>query len=483
MSHEKALVTVHPGDRPRVAEAVRCALATGEPYRAEFRIPLPDGSIRWVESRGEPRFVSGRQILCGLLQDITDQKRAEIALRESEELLRAIIEHVPIPILLSREDRKILLINPALTKLTGYTLADIPTRDEWEACAYRENAQHVKDDVHALFERGVPANRGELCVYTKSGEKRFWTIKTAPAGQDNSGARLLVSVALDVTERRRSAEEARASTSKFEAAPAAMTNALFICDVEGRFIHFNEAFAKFHKFKSKEDCAKTFTEYPAFLEFFRPSGEWMPLEERPASRALRGESGMLAEYIIEHQSGETYIGSYNFAPIRDSSGEITGAVVTARDITDKKLAVKRLRESEARLNSIIDTAVDSIIVIDEKGTIQSANPATSDILGYSPDDIIGQHIDILVPPHVMAGHDRNLPRFSGRGRLREVEARHKSGSTNTARYRGRGMEGWRRPALFHWHPARLERTQAQRGSARKCASPGGCGSACRGCRT
>ena len=144
MSHEKALVTVHPGDRPRVAEAVRCALATGEPYRAEFRMPLPDGSIRWVESRGEPRFVSGRQILCGLLQDITDQKRAEIALRESEELLRAIIEHVPVPILLSREDRKILLINPALTKLTGYTLADIPTRDEWEACAYRENAQHVR---------------------------------------------------------------------------------------------------------------------------------------------------------------------------------------------------------------------------------------------------------------------------------------------------------------------------------------------------
>jgi len=90
--------------------------------------------------------------------------------------------------------------------------------------------------------------------------------------------------------------------------------------------------------------------------------------------------------------------------------------------------VKRLRESEARLSSIIDTAVDSIIVIDEKGTIQSANPATSGILGYGPDDLIGQHIDNLVPPHVMARHDRNLARFSGRSSLREVEARHKSGS-------------------------------------------------------
>jgi len=228
MSHEKAMETVHAADRPRVAEAVRCALATGEPYRVEFRMPLPDGSIRWVESRGEPRFVSGRQILCGLLQDITEQKRTEIALRESEELLRAIIEHVPVPILVSREDRKILLVNPALTKLTGCTLADIPTRDEWEACAYRENGQRVKGEVHAIFERGVPVDRGEIRVHTKSGEKRFWTIKAAPAGQDTSGRHLLVTVGLDITDRRRSAEEARASSSKFEAALAAMTDALFI---------------------------------------------------------------------------------------------------------------------------------------------------------------------------------------------------------------------------------------------------------------
>ena len=91
--------------------------------------------------------------------------------------------------------------------------------------------------------------------------------------------------------------------------------------------------------------------------------------------------------------------------------------------------MNRLQESEARLSSIIDTAADGIIVIDAMGVIQSANSATSGILGYSPDDLIGQHIDILVPPHVKAGHDRNLARFSGRGSVKEVEARRKNGST------------------------------------------------------
>ena len=430
MSLEKALAVAHPEDRPRLEEGFRQVLEKKEPFiRVEFRIPLPDGSVRWVEARGEPRTVSGRQVVSGLLQDITERKRAEIALRESEEVLRAIIEHVPAPILLSREDRTILRINPALTALTGYSAADIPTRDEWEQLAYREHAQNVRDTVHIAFESSIPLDRPEQWVYTKSGEKRVWSVRTAPAGHDFSGRRLLVSVALDITERRKSAEEAQTTRSKLEAALASMTDAVFISDAEGRFIHFNDAFATFHKFKSREDCAKTFAEYPAFLEFFRPGGELVPLEEWPLPRALRGETGMLSEYVIKQRSGETYIGSYNFAPIRDCSGDITGAVVTARDITDKKQAVYRLRESEARLSSIIDTAADAIIVLDETGLIQSANPATRRILGYSAEDLIGQHISVLMPPHLSADHDSYLASFSGRSALKEIEARRKNGST------------------------------------------------------
>ena len=228
MSLEKALAVAHPEDQPRLEEGFRQVLEKKEPFRVEFRIPLPDGSVRWVEARGESRSVSGRQVISGLLQDITERKRAEIALRESGEILRAIIEHVPAPIILSREDRTILRINPALTALTGYRAADIPTRDEWENLAYREHAQEIRDTVHIAFESSMPLDRADLWVYTKSGEKRVWSVRTAPAGRDSSGQRLLVSVALDVTERRKSAEEARISRSRLEAALASMRDAVFI---------------------------------------------------------------------------------------------------------------------------------------------------------------------------------------------------------------------------------------------------------------
>ena len=216
ITHEKALATVHPEDKPRFKEAFRHTCEMGELLRLEYRIPLPDGSVRWLESRGELRSVSGRQVIAGLVLDITKRKGAEVALRESEELLRAIIEHAPVPILLSRGDRKILLVNPALTKLTGYTASDIPTRDEWEAWAYREDAHAVKEEVSEVFEQGIPTDRGALWVYTKSGEKRLWTIKTAPAGCDASGKRLMVTVGLDITERKKS-EDALASALRLEA--------------------------------------------------------------------------------------------------------------------------------------------------------------------------------------------------------------------------------------------------------------------------
>jgi PAS domain S-box-containing protein len=98
-------------------------------------------------------------------------------------------------------------------------------------------------------------------------------------------------------------------------------------------------------------------------------------------------------------------------------------------VTNQKRAENRLRESEARLSSIIGTAADSIIVLDEKGIIQSANPATLGAFGYSPQELAGQHIGILMSPDAKAKHDGYLAGFVGRDIFKEVEARRKNGST------------------------------------------------------
>jgi PAS domain-containing protein len=112
---------------------------------------------------------------------------------------------------------------------------------------------------------------------------------------------------------------------------------VLISDAEGGFIDFNDAFATFHKFRNKADCAKALAEYPVFLDVFLANGERAPVEQWAVPRALRGETVTNAEYTLRRKdTGEIWIGSYSFAPIRDQGGVIVGSVVAGRDITERK---------------------------------------------------------------------------------------------------------------------------------------------------
>jgi signal transduction histidine kinase/PAS domain-containing protein len=143
--------------------------------------------------------------------------------------------------------------------------------------------------------------------------------------------------ALLATERATAAEALQEGRAKLEAALASMTDAVFISDVQGRFIDFNDAFATFHKFRNKDECAKTFAEYPDILDVFMADGTPAPLDQWAVPRALRGETATNAEYTLRRKdTGETWVGSYSFGPIRNKDGGIVGSVVTARDITEHK---------------------------------------------------------------------------------------------------------------------------------------------------
>ncbi|MGA2331087.1 MAG: PAS domain S-box protein [Syntrophales bacterium] len=154
--------------------------------------------------------------------------------------------------------------------------------------------------------------------------------------------------ALLATERAAAAEALHETRAKLEAALESMSDAVFISDTDGNFIDFNEAFATFHKFRNKDECAKTFAEYPDILDVFMADGTLAPLDMWAVPRALRGETATNVEYALRRKdTGQTWVGSYSFGPIRDKGGIIVGSVVVGRDITDHKRAEDALhRQSE-----------------------------------------------------------------------------------------------------------------------------------------
>ena len=123
----------------------------------------------------------------------------------------------------------------------------------------------------------------------------------------------------------------------------------------------------------------------------------------------------------------------------DGARYFTGII---RDISARKQAEEGLRESQARIQAILNTAVDGILTIDERGIIESANPAAGRLFGYDPAELIGRNISMLMPAAHAKAHDGYIERYlrTGEARVvgigREVEGLRRDGSTFPGRTRG-----------------------------------------------
>ncbi|MBX6313126.1 MAG: PAS domain S-box protein [Isosphaeraceae bacterium] len=110
-------------------------------------------------------------------------------------------------------------------------------------------------------------------------------------------------------------------------------------------------------------------------------------------------------------------------------------LLAIEDITARKQAERLQQESQDRLRTIVNTAVDAIITADERGTIASVNPAAERMFGYPAAEMLGQNVTMLMPTPHREEHDGYLERYLRPGEKhvigigREVRGRRKDGST------------------------------------------------------
>jgi len=123
-SFEAWLKRIHSEDRVRLREELKCVLDSADHFSAEFRVVWPDGIIHWLYRKGQVfRDSLGNPVrMIGVNMDIRERKRAEAALRESEERFRIVADTAPVMICASGPDKLATFFNAGWLRFTGRTM-------------------------------------------------------------------------------------------------------------------------------------------------------------------------------------------------------------------------------------------------------------------------------------------------------------------------------------------------------------------------
>ncbi len=301
-----------------------------------------------------------------LQREIGRRKRAESASAESERRFTQLFEFAPLPMGIVNASGELVAVNHRWEAVFGYTLREVRTVGRWYELAFPDaEYRRMIQQEGMTFPTTGRTKYNDYQITCKNGD-----VKSMEITGTNFGGEILT-VFFDVTERKAAenehrrllleADEARrivlgaledqqktreslvASNATLHAAIDSMTDAVFVSDTDANFVLFNQAFITYHRFADEAECKKTLAEYPAIFDIYLPDGTLAPLERWAVPRALAGESVTHAEYTLRRKdTGESWIGSYSFSPIRDQHQAIVGSVVVCRDITESKKVSERL---------------------------------------------------------------------------------------------------------------------------------------------
>ncbi|MEM2780493.1 MAG: PAS domain S-box protein [Candidatus Bathyarchaeia archaeon] len=317
----------------------------------------------------------------GLAVNVTRYKEMERALAESERRYRTLVETAPDVIYTLSSDGKIISLNPAFEKITGWK------REEWIGKPFVEIIH--PDDVAKAVEsfRRILAGKLEiepleLRVHAKSGEYLVGEFVSVPLIVNGEIVGEL-GIARDVTSRKMYEEELQRVNRTLRTLIQAIPDIVYFKDSERRNLIVNNAYEKFVGLKADEIVGKKDEEIlPSELaEQCRKSDEIV----------LRNGVSLRAEECTVNEKGEKRYFETIKVPVLDKSGKVVGLIGVSRDITERKLMEEKLREREEFFRSVVENSHDGIAIIDKNFRIIYANDVLTEILGYSSkDEIVGQ---------------------------------------------------------------------------------------------
>ncbi len=349
---------VHPGDLERCLQIYNDSFDRRAPFEMDYLLRRADGEYRGVLDRGAPIFSSEgafRGYIGGCI-DITERKRAEKALSESEDRYRDLVEHSRDLICTHDLDGVVLSINPHAAKNLGYDQKDIIGTNIQDILAPESGDRF---DVYMTTLQRDGYSSGVMVVRTRSGENRIWEYDNSLRTQ-GVAVPIVRGMARDVTERKLAEE-------KFRLAVEALPNAMVMADDQGKIVLVNTQTERLFGYNRAELLGQP-------VEVLIPERYRGNHPEHRADFVAEPEARSMGAgqdlYGLRKDGSEVPI-EIGLNPIRTDEGILVLSSIV--DITERKRAEENLRRSEALSTSVLASLSGHVAIIDREGTIVAVN--------------------------------------------------------------------------------------------------------------
>jgi PAS domain S-box-containing protein len=356
----------------------------------------------------------------GNARDVTEQMKAEEALRLASAYNRSLIEASLDPLVTINTEGQITDVNVATEKVTGYTRAELIDTDFSD---YFTDPEQARAGYEQVFREGFVQDYA-LEIRHRSGQMTP-VLYNASVYQDEAGEVVGVfAAARDITEQVKAEEAVRVANAYNRSLIEASLDPLVTIDTKGKVTDVNAATEKVTGYTRAELIDTDFSDY-----FTDP-------EQARAGYEQAFREGFVQDYAlkIRHRGGQITPVLYNASVYRDEAGEVAGVFAAARDIAEQVKAEDAARIANAYNRSLIEASLDPLVTIDTEGKVTDVNAATEKVTGYTRAELIDTDFSdyFTDPEQARAGYEQVFR--EGFVQDYALEIRHRSGQMTPVLY-------------------------------------------------
>jgi len=387
-------------DRAAMAEEL-AAKGVFQHNQRDLRLCRADGATLWVLSSANPLHDTQGEYIgtVAMLTDITERKNIEDDLRESEGRFQAFMSHLPGVAFIKGADGRYLYINQAWKHIFDLGPEKVLGRRDAEIFPPDIAASFLRSD-DAVLASGEPTQIVEMVP--QGNKPKYWLSSKFRVRGARPEENFVGGIALDITSAREAEVELHEMQERFMAFMGNLSGVAFIKDGQSRYVFVNAAWEKLFGRKLEQVRGLHDADlFPASMAGdFGQSDHLLRQDRKPLQ---------VVETFLQPDGPHSYLVNKFLIPGETEGEDYVGGI--AVDITERLRTQQALRESQARSQAILASALDAVITIDQQGRVVEFNPAAENMFGYKNSDIIGEEMALkIIPEEMRAQHRAGLMR-------------------------------------------------------------------------